>query len=82
MCNAVICVRFKWASFEYQCTTLLNNYMVSCRNVAGGTFSKITVDSHITLKEILNRTISKRKDMVKIKGKSTIFWCHGLFRIR
>ncbi|XP_063865482.1 target of rapamycin complex 2 subunit MAPKAP1-like isoform X1 [Scylla paramamosain] len=36
-------------------------------NVAGGAFSKITVDSSITLKEILNRTISKRKDMVRIK---------------
>ncbi|KAG0729358.1 Target of rapamycin complex 2 subunit MAPKAP1 [Chionoecetes opilio] len=36
-------------------------------SVAGGTFSKITVDGHIPLQEILNRTISKRKDMVKIK---------------
>ena len=43
------------------------------RNVAGGAFSKITVDSNITLKEILNRTISKRKDMVRIKGMNTSF---------
>ncbi|KAK4320781.1 hypothetical protein Pmani_008376 [Petrolisthes manimaculis] len=37
-------------------------------NVAGGTFSKLTVENlDITLKDILNRTIAKRKDMVKIK---------------
>ncbi|XP_066988872.1 target of rapamycin complex 2 subunit MAPKAP1 isoform X2 [Macrobrachium rosenbergii] len=36
-------------------------------NVAGGAFSKITVENNdITLKEILNRTITKRKDMVRI----------------
>ncbi|KAK8733682.1 hypothetical protein OTU49_006424 [Cherax quadricarinatus] len=35
--------------------------------VAGGAFSKIIVENYdITLKEILNRTITKRKDMVKI----------------
>ena len=40
------------------------------RNVAGGTFSKTIVENHdITLKEILNRTIAKRKDMVRIIGK-------------
>ncbi|KAG7173374.1 Target of rapamycin complex 2 subunit MAPKAP1-like [Homarus americanus] len=35
--------------------------------VSGGAFSKIIVENYdITLKEILNRTITKRKDMVKI----------------
>ncbi|XP_047494365.1 target of rapamycin complex 2 subunit MAPKAP1-like [Penaeus chinensis] len=36
-------------------------------NVAGGAFSKITVENlDITLKEILSRTITKRKDMGRI----------------
>ncbi|XP_071525022.1 target of rapamycin complex 2 subunit MAPKAP1 isoform X3 [Panulirus ornatus] len=36
-------------------------------NVAGGAFSKIIVENHdITLKEILSRTIMKRKDMIRI----------------
>lgn len=43
------------------------------RNVAGGAFSKITVENFdITLKEILNRTITKRKDMGRIIGKNYV----------
>ena len=51
------------------------NFNSVYRNISGGVFSKIEVENNdITLREILSRTIARRREMAKIIGKLLFLW--------